>query len=793
MPIEIVLLADMEVAMRCRTLFVLFLGVVALVAGGRGSMPQAQENRPPVAYTGHGAFFDGEGRQITPTESFIRGALDWYRRDVEPRVRPGKLRIYERQLAAARQAGERTVNQQLMLELRAVQWLLANARPAAADAKSRSVLNSLAYVLQFELPKNDKGLLDVYVRPVDLGEGFAKDLRKFGFDPGNSTVFSATINFGQDYNAECSSHGVPIPPPIGDPRWVSQGFIPTDQLFLVNTSVEVMTYRSTTPEGMCIALPRSNETSGNLVVLDGVICLGKKPSPISGKSTVCFWDNQMNGQSFSFTKGTKIPIGWNDPAQVSPNPSGRFMSGGAQLTSADAGMCTDCHAGQNPYVVHPRNPTPPRPTSDPQNPAAETVLGKLSQPPLNLPMFGDTWYDPIVLASWPQNAKRLNDVYLPQACEGCHSAGGSAGQLPHLSTELPGYCDRVLARAIQTALPHSMPQFTPGSAAGDADVKAIADLFASATNPTPFCAIGPTAGPADRGDPHLVTTNGVEYDFQAAGEFVALTDRAAGFELQTRQSPVMTTFTPGANAYTGLASCVSLNTAVALMMGDRRVTYQPAGEGRAGAMQLRIDGRPVRLARGSVALGGGNFIKANGSGSLTFGLADGTRVIATPRFWDSEGYWYIDVEVINATARAGIMGHIASGEWLPRGGDGSNFGPMPASLGDRFDALNVKFANSWRVTGATSLFDYASGQSTEDFTDRNWPSKQLDCRSSKLSGPVVREPIAADVAKRLCVRIKDRAAREQCTFDVQVMGDTGVLKAYLRTLKLRAAAEAALP
>ena len=254
---------------------------------------------------------------------------------------------------------------------------------------------------------------------------------------------------------------------------------------------------------------------------------------------------------------------------------------------------------------------------------------------------------------------------------------------------------------------------------------------------------------------------------------------------------MQTTFTPGPNAYTGLASCVALNTAVALRMGKQRVTYQPVGQGDKGArMQLRIDGKARFLERGqTVDLGRGAFVTANGGESLTFGLADGTRVIATPRFWDSQGYWYIDIEVLGTTARAGIMGHIGGGEWLPRGGDGANYGPMPASLVDRAAILHRKFADSWRVTDRTSLFDYDSGQTTKSFTDVNW-ALSANCRKSTLPAPLVREPAPLEVAKQACAPIGDKTAREQCIFDVQVMGDVGVVKAYLRTLEMRAAVQA---
>ena len=56
------------------------------------------------------------------------------------------------------------------------------------------------------------------------------------------------------------------------------------------------------------------------------------------------------------------------------------------------------------------------------------------------------------------------------------------------------------------------------------------------------------------GDPHITTLDGTHYDFQGAGEFVALRD-AGGAEIQVRQAPIATTFNPGADPYDGLATC----------------------------------------------------------------------------------------------------------------------------------------------------------------------------------------------------------------------------------------------
>jgi hypothetical protein len=311
-----------------------------------------------------------------------------------------------------------------------------------------------------------------------------------------------------------------------------------------------------------------------------------------------------------------------------------------------------------------------------------------------------------------------------------------------------------------------------------------------------WCNVPATSGPSDRGDPHLTTTNGIDYDFQAAGEFTALRNSSSGFELQTRQSPISTSFTPGANAYTGLASCVSLNTAVAVRLGKHRVTYQPPGGTFTSReqLELRVDGELVILPPGGINLGDGNLItRADLEGGLNIIAADGTHVIVTPNFWASEGYWYLNVEVVNSPAREGTMGHILSRDWLPLAPNGSSFGAAPAALLDRHNLLNLRFADAWRVTNTNSLFDYASGTSTVDFTNRNWPPKPGDpCTLTGSPRPPVK-PMKPELARELCSQIKDKRIFENCVFDLTVTGERGFVDAYLRSLKLREVAITGIP
>jgi hypothetical protein len=51
----------------------------------------------------------------------------------------------------------------------------------------------------------------------------------------------------------------------------------------------------------------------------------------------------------------------------------------------------------------------------------------------------------------------------------------------------------------------------------------------------------------------------------------------------------------------------------------------------------------------------------------------------------------------------------APADWLPRSPTSASYGAEPAAANDRYGLLNEKFANDWRVTDKTSLFDYAPG------------------------------------------------------------------------------------
>jgi hypothetical protein len=288
------------------------------------------------------------------------------------------------------------------------------------------------------------------------------------------------------------------------------------------------------------------------------------------------------------------------------------------------------------------------------------------------------------------------------------------------------------------------------------------------------------------GDPHITTVNGKYYDFQSAGEFVALRD-GGQLEIQTRQSPISS---PGyTNGATGLKTCISINTAVAAKVGKHRVTYQPSINGVVTAQQppqLSIDGIARELGSTGVNFEDGSRVIRGPSGNgIQINFPDESILIVNPYWWGyPENKWYLNIYVSRTRGTEGIMGEITGSNWLPNLPNGTGLGAMPSSLSQRYATLYQNFANAWRVTDQTSLFDYAPGTSTTNFTFESWPGQNGSCAIPNVA-PVQRPIISNMTAQALCSKITNANIRANCTFDVQATGEQSFVKAYQDSEKMQ--------
>lgn len=246
------------------------------------------------------------------------------------------------------------------------------------------------------------------------------------------------------------------------------------------------------------------------------------------------------------------------------------------------------------------------------------------------------------------------------------------------------------------------------------------------------------------GDPHLVTLDRVAYDFQAAGEFVLIeATEGAPFEVQVRQESGGSRQCP---------SSVAFNTAVATMIGSSRVAIY-AGQDPA----LFIDGTPARLPGGSLPLGDDAAVVQSGN-KYTLFWSSGERLEV-----QSHGT-LLDIFVSVPEERRGQLRGLLgtydgdqTNELQLRDGE-----VLPSPID--WDDLYGKFADSWRVDDARSLFDYEGGLGTSFYQRPGVPTR--------VAGDLIPDEVRAS-AEMVCraAGVEDPTLLESCIVDIGCTGD----------------------
>jgi hypothetical protein len=287
------------------------------------------------------------------------------------------------------------------------------------------------------------------------------------------------------------------------------------------------------------------------------------------------------------------------------------------------------------------------------------------------------------------------------------------------------------------------------------------------------------------GDPHIITLDGTRYSFQTVGEFVLVKSIDGEFEVQTRQAPV-----PNQE--------LSLNTAVAMRLGnDRLAMYAQNDSGPEAPVILRLNGQPITVSDKPYALSSGS-ISRSGDRTYTVQWSKGEQVVLRLTTFGQLKFINVTVSVAdNQSDRfSGLLGNsngngqddlqTRSGKVIPvQSSYGnvtqalSNLLPTPIPLSRLetayMEQLHQEFGNSWRLQPTESLFDYASGETTETFTDRRFPkayrglnallpnqiqSAQNICRTAGVSDPLM----------------------EGCIFDVGMTGSASFAEAATQAL-----------
>lgn len=259
----------------------------------------------------------------------------------------------------------------------------------------------------------------------------------------------------------------------------------------------------------------------------------------------------------------------------------------------------------------------------------------------------------------------------------------------------------------------------------------------------------PPGGPGGTwGDVHVVSHDGLLFDFQSGGEFVLV--RATGgapFEVQTRQEPLADNYN------------LSINTAVATRVDGHTVGFYA----RRPAL-LYVDGLPRTLEPGASApLGAGSVARVGDRYTLSF--PSGETVTVRPVAATDPLASNLDVTVTLPPGRQGqVEGLLGDADGEPSDdillADGQHL-VQPVAF-DAFYRGPDSFAEAWRVDPAASLFLYDQGQSAQTFA-----APPYTLMPYAAPGPDLPYQAAADEHCGDC----RPSLRESCVLDVGNTGD----------------------
>jgi hypothetical protein len=251
------------------------------------------------------------------------------------------------------------------------------------------------------------------------------------------------------------------------------------------------------------------------------------------------------------------------------------------------------------------------------------------------------------------------------------------------------------------------------------------------------------------GDPHFTTFDGTYYDFQGVGEFVLAKSTVVGdtFEVQIRTSPFF-----GSTTVTAMSE-------IAVKIGNQRVTFD---QGRADLVW--VDGAPVALVNNTFALAAGHIDLVSPG---RYNVVDDTGRTVHVLAWSGT---YFDVKVsLGADAAPskvqGLLGNddgIGSNDFALKDGTVLSMPLMAAQL-------HGAFADAWRVSQATSLLDYAAGQTTNTFTNKGFPQNAITLADLPQDA-VARASILA-----LQAGITDQGLQQQAAFDFLATGNLDLI------------------
>ena len=293
--------------------------------------------------------------------------------------------------------------------------------------------------------------------------------------------------------------------------------------------------------------------------------------------------------------------------------------------------------------------------------------------------------------------------------------------------------------------------FGPTAPAATAPGPAVIFQESTTGGATSNCAAAVTIG-----DTHLMTFNGLFYDFQASGDFT-LAEVDPGFSVQTRQVSGAPTW-PDA----------TVNKAVAARFGKTKVAICLAPPGTDQTSRVFVDGKLTPVNDGkTLELHEGAGISRHGNVYLMTS-EEGNSVRAAVNVSNSTAW--IDVNVGLGRWPSAVKGLIANVNGnVNQIATRDNFvltNPF------NFDELYHRFADSWRVEEKKSMLSVCN---TERTIERGIPKQPFYAKDL--------EPNVREKALGVCnaAGVKPGPLLDACTLDVAVIGQDAAAKVFVGT------------
>ncbi|MEM7277010.1 MAG: VWD domain-containing protein, partial [Pseudomonadota bacterium] len=275
------------------------------------------------------------------------------------------------------------------------------------------------------------------------------------------------------------------------------------------------------------------------------------------------------------------------------------------------------------------------------------------------------------------------------------------------------------------------------------------------------------------GDPHLVSADGVKYDFQAVGEFIFAKSETLDTELQLRLAPYGMVHKPWLEPY-GSARYLSVISALALKASGSTLTVDVRRE---PSERIHIDGVAVDYLEEESVI-------AHESGFTLYRHSNHVHEVWTPqnvrvKFASYTSNISLDIafpfyKSRSVTGLLGARDDDPANDFVTRGGEVISHVRGKLSREDLYDRLG----NSWRISQAESLFDYTDGESTATFTNMALPEKMVTLADLT--------PQEREQAERICrdAGVGESPVLDDCIYDVGFSGDSSFAQSYAETIAM---------